>query len=359
MKKRLLGLIVCPFCRGSFRLASFRYEGSEVVDGSLKCKCSCYPVIGGVPRILPSSLWHDLVSSYPRFFERYGSRFPASSFGGSSASHVAAKRRTALGFGYEWKRFSKIYGVYEAQFLDWIAPLNQDFFGGRLVLDAGCGNGRHVYFSAKYGAEVVGVDLSGAVDVAYRNTRQFGSVHIVQADIYHLPFRMNTFDLGYSIGVLHHLPEPEEGFKRLVSVVKRGGLVHAWVYGKEGNSLLKLMDPVRKHVISRLPLGVARFIAFSVMLFLHPLIKFVYRPLNSFSLTRSFVERFPQNAFFYYLSKFSFEINYSILFDQFLAPVAYYYAKDEFASWFAGAGLRGVSIVWRNRNSWKGSGRKP
>src|SRR6185369_1559558 len=55
---------------------------------------------------------------------------------------------------------------------------------GRRVLDVGCGFGRHMYVASEYGAEVVGVDLSGGVEVAHRNVEGRPGCHVVQANIH-------------------------------------------------------------------------------------------------------------------------------------------------------------------------------
>jgi len=330
MKQKLLKIIVCPYCKISFKCDIFFKNKNEIIEGKLICKkCGrLYLIEKGIPRILPDKL-------------------------------TKIKEKTARGFAYEWKKFSKFFNSYEKQFLDWIYPVKKDFFNNKLVLDVGCGKGRHVYFSAKFGAkEVVGIDLSESVDIAYQNLKDLDNAHIIQADIYFLPFREKQFDYAYSIGVLHHLPEPEQGFKEMVRFVKNKGFVSAWVYGREGNMLLKLMNPIRKHILSNLPLSVLSVLSFIIMLFLHPFFKLLYKPLNEIKITKKIAGFLPQNDFFYYLSNFSFKQNHSILFDQFLAPVANYYTKEEFKKWFANAKLRNIQITWRNKNSWRGFAEK-
>jgi SAM-dependent methyltransferase len=113
----------------------------------------------------------------------------------------------------QWQVFDELEEHHEGQFRDWIAPVTPEFIRGRTVIEAGCGKGRHTRALARWGArEVVSVDLSEAVEVAYRNTRDLPNVHIVQADIYRLPLRP-IFDYGLSVGVLHHLPIPRR-FRR-------------------------------------------------------------------------------------------------------------------------------------------------
>src|SRR5438045_1571650 len=78
------------------------------------------------------------------------------------------------------------------------------------------------------------------------------SVHVIQADIYHLPLR-RVFDYAFSVGVLHHLPDPRDGFVDLASKVKSGGHISAWVYGAENNEwITRWIDPLRKNITSRI-----------------------------------------------------------------------------------------------------------
>ena len=369
MKKRLLEIIVCPYCKDKFSCKSFSerktgFSGKysvDIVEGLLTSKCGrWYPIVRSVPRVISDSLRPKIFPGFGDFFRKYGSQIPKSNAGVTEKISADEQFKTISGFGYEWTKFSKMHGEYELQFLDWMYPLQPSFFKGKLVMDAGCGTGRHSMISAKFGAEIVGVDLSESVEVAAKVTESIEKAHIIQTDIYKLPFKEGTFDFVYSIGVIHHLPNPQEGFRSIVSVTRKKGLVYAWVYGREGNILLKIMDPIRKHVISKLPHFIINVISLMIMLIVHPIIKLVYGPLNRNSQTRNFAQRvLPQNAFFYYMSKFNFNINHSILFDQLVAPIANYYTKEEFKKWFTDENLKDISLTWRNKNSWRGFGVRP
>jgi SAM-dependent methyltransferase len=104
---------------------------------------------------------------------------------------------------------------------------------GKLVLDAGIGAGRFADVLARWGATVVGVDLSYAVEAANVTFGQLPNVLVCQADIGNLPFRPATFDYIVSIGVLHHTPDTRRYFERLPRLLKPGGEIAIWVYPKE------------------------------------------------------------------------------------------------------------------------------
>lgn len=326
MKPSLLKFLACPKCKSDFECKIYSKD-KEIEEGTLICK-KCgreYPIINSVPRIL------------------------------TKASSSKIKKMTAKLFSYEWQSFSKLYELYKEQFLDWIYPIKPSFFKNKVVLDAGCGIGRHVYYSAKFGAkEIIGIDLSDSVYIARENTKDLPNVHIIQADIHNLPLK-KEFDFIYSIGVLHHLSEPERGFKKLLKHLKRKGTIFVWVYGKEGNYFLKILIPLRK-IVKRLPFWLIKFLSFFISIFLFPIVKIIYKPLNEIVLTKHLAMQLPQNPFFYYLTKFNFTQIISIVFDQLSVPIANYYSKDEFKKWFQNAKLKNIVISWRNKNSWRGSG---
>ena len=327
MRPSLLPLLACPSCKGSLSLTTSRASGDDVEEGSLACGCGRrYAIVRGIPRFVPTSLEED-------------------------------KRATADAFGWQWTHFDEITPDHEQQFLDWIAPVTAADFAGKLVLDGGCGKGRHLACAARFGAaQAVGVDLSDAVEAARRNVRSLPNAHVVQADMYALPFRDATFDLAYSVGVLHHLPDPKGGFDALVRLVKPAGRMVAWVYGRENNGwIVHAVTPFREHVASRLPRRVLDAIATALTaLALWPAVKLVYGPLHRAAPALS-AKVLPYEAYLAYASRFSFRELRTIVFDHLVAPTAFYIPREEFEAWFRREDLEPPTIGWHNRNSWRGT----
>lgn len=115
---------------------------------------------------------------------------------------------------------------------------------GKLVLDVGCGMGRFAEVATRWGAHVVGIDLSLACEVAEENLRNRQAVFF-QADVFKLPFAPESFDYIYSLGVLHHTPDCKAAFQVLPRLLKPGGRIAIWLYSKY-NNWYKMSDIYRK-----------------------------------------------------------------------------------------------------------------
>lgn len=104
------------------------------------------------------------------------------------------------------------------------------------ILEVGYGAGIDFTQWLRAGARATGIDLTPE---AFDNTRNciqiYGLPHpedIRVGDAENLPFESNTFDLGYSFGVLHHTPDTIKAIGELVRVVKPGGDVKIMIYNR-------------------------------------------------------------------------------------------------------------------------------
>jgi SAM-dependent methyltransferase len=84
-------------------------------------------------------------------------------------------------------------------------------------------------------------------------------VHLVQADLFAMPFRPETFDVAYSIGVLHHTPDPATAFQRVAKALRKGGMLAVYIYSRHGSAHhgSDLLRVVTTRLPARLMLGLS------------------------------------------------------------------------------------------------------
>jgi SAM-dependent methyltransferase len=108
--------------------------------------------------------------------------------------------------------------------------------------------------------------LIKALEVAKKNLKGFNNCKFYQASIERIPIKNNSMDFGYSLGVLHHIPDTFAGIKSCVEKLKRGAPFLAYIYYAFDNkplwfkALWQLSDIIRK-IISKLPFRLKLFIS--------------------------------------------------------------------------------------------------
>lgn len=323
---------MCPFCAAGLSLSVKHAEDKEIIDGELSCaKCGrVFSIERGIPRFA------DLKSVDNE------------------------KQETAANFGWQWTHFTQSDSLYEEQFLGWLKPVTPEFFRDKVVLEGGCGKGRHTQLAAQWGAvDVIGVDLSEAVETAYLSTRQLPNAHVIQADIYSLPVAP-LFDYAFSVGVLHHLPDPKSGFESLASKVKPGGHISAWVYGAENNAwITSLVNPVRERLTSKIDQRVLLHLSKIPAASIYLATKLIYGPLNQTRAGSSIARHLFYNEYFKAIAPFGWREQHTIVFDHLVAPTAFYLSRTEFETWWRELKTADTVITWHNKNSWCGFGRIP
>jgi SAM-dependent methyltransferase len=188
MNDQLLQWIRCPRCRANLSVGS---NSDRLVCTS--CGAS-YPVLLAVPRL-------------------------------AGEGYVAS-------FGRQWNRYDVARPDEDEAVFRVKTGVEPSDLRGALVLDAGCGGGRYARLLGERGANVVGVDLSAAVEKAGSLCASLANVQIVQADLLDLPVAAGAFDFAFSIGVMHHSPDPRRAFSQVARCVKPGGRMAVWLYRK-------------------------------------------------------------------------------------------------------------------------------
>ena len=247
-------------------------------------------------------------------------------------------------FGYSWDRYADLLPAHEEQFLRWTA-LDKNFWRGKRFLDGGCGIGRNSYWPMTYGAVGgVAVDIdTRTLGRARQNLAPYPTMEVREQSIYDVS-EAEAFDVAFSIGVVHHLSDPDAAAARLTRAVKPGGHVLVWLYGRENNGwIVRFFNPLRHALFSRLPLKLVHILSW-------PLTALLWLALRV---------GFPPGAYYRLIRGFSFEHLRAIVFDHMIPRIALYYTRAEAESLLARAGLEDIRATWVNENSWSVTGRKP
>jgi SAM-dependent methyltransferase len=223
MQRKLLQILVCPKCLGELSCAVSTESENGIDTGTLTCNgCKkSFEINAGIPRFVESDNY-------------------------------------ASSFGYQWNRFKaeqidSLNGtrLSERRFYS-ETGWTKDWLQNKWILDAGCGAGRFLDVASKNtSCEVVGVDISNAVDAAHATLSDRENVHLVQASIYELPFRDGAFDGCYCIGVIQHTPDPAKALRSLPRLVKEGGRLAVTIYERKPWTPLNtkyLIRPLTKRV---------------------------------------------------------------------------------------------------------------
>jgi len=203
MKEDLLQILREPDTGAALELAVSESRDGEFWGGKLRSVATGkeYPIRAGIPRFVPTD---DYTTS----------------------------------FGLQWNRFSQVQldsvnrGRYShrrfAQEVGW----TENQLNDQWVLDGGCGSGRFAEIAAELGGRIIAFDYSSAVDAAAFNLRAHRNVHYVQGDLLHPPIEARSLPFAYSIGVLHHTPDPGAALASLLDLLRPGAAFAVTIYGK-------------------------------------------------------------------------------------------------------------------------------
>ena len=322
MKPSLLAYLACPSCRADLTVVHDTMSGGEIVSGALRCTgCAQeFPIDDGLPVFVTTE-------------------------GDPSVE------QTTDGFARNWIHFNEVIIAEERLnddlFRDWIAPVDPAHFHDKAVLEVGCGMGRWLSVASRYAPrDLIGLDYSRAATAAHNNTRMLPHVHVVRADLFHMPFK-RVFDHIYSIGVIHHTPDPAGGFDEMAKKIVDDGSISCWVYGREGNDwIINYLNPFRTQVSTKLPHSALAALTKVAALGLYGASK-VYSRLPAPVLEHLFYADYIKH-----LARYPRKYMEHIVYDHLVPEIAEYVPKEEVERW-AQKNHLAYRISQRNGNSWR------
>jgi len=189
-----------------------------------------YPIVDCVARLTA-----ELAHKHRQWLAEYGLTPP------SNSAEQFQDESSVDSFGFQWAWIGDMRS--EADLRMRVAERfgrRPDDFAGEKVLDAGAGAGDQTRYLNDHGADVVSIDLSGAIEVVASKMRMRSGWIGVQGDITMLPFAERTFDVVYCEGVIQHTRDSAATVNELVRVTRPGGTILATHYVRnEPKSLLR------------------------------------------------------------------------------------------------------------------------
>ena len=157
---------------------------------------------------------------------------------------ICSQKNYTENFGIQWNKFIKTQIDNETTGLN---LSRQRFFAetrwdqqdltGQCILEVGSGAGRFSSVVLKHtNATLYSVDYSDAVTANFKNNSQIAPdrFNLFQASVYELPFKNNSFDKVFCLGVLQHTPDFEASIKELIGKAKQGGEIVVDFYPIKG-----------------------------------------------------------------------------------------------------------------------------
>ena len=169
---------------------------------------------------------------------------------------------TVQGFGEEWHAFDQTElpeAEAQAHFDAYFAPFRWDLVGPQSMgFDMGCGSGRWAKRLAPHVGHLHCIDPSSALEVARRNLAELNNVSFHQAAVDAVPLPPGSMDFGFSLGVLHHIPDTAAAIKSCVALLKPGAPLLLYLYYRFDNQPVWFrglwhLSELGRALISRLP----------------------------------------------------------------------------------------------------------
>ena len=267
-------------------------------------------------------------------------------------------KQVVAGFGDEWSRFDQS-ALDEAE----LRRMFDNYFNifpweelpaGSVGFDLGCGTGRWARLVAPRVGLLHLIDPSDAIEVARRNLDGVENCDFHRASVDNIPLDDESCDFGYSLGVLHHVPDTQAGIRACVAKLKGGAPFLLYLYYRFDNKpawfrVLWAISNAGRIVVSRLP----HFVRYIVSQVLAALVYFPLARLAKFLESRGVrVANFPLSQY----RNNSFYTMRTDALDRFGTRLERRFTKEEIRAMMEHAGLE--NILFSETSFWTAVGYK-
>ena len=255
-------------------------------------------------------------------------------------------KNTVEGFGDEWSRFDQSDLPEDEQkllFDEYFSVFPWENISKESVgFDLGCGSGRWAKSVAPKVKKLICIDPSSALDIAKKNLSNFDNCEFQSTTVDDISIDNNSMDFGYSLGVLHHVPNTEMGIKQCVEKLKKGAPLLLYLYYRFDNRpfwfrfIWSVSDLFRK-IISKMPYGL-RYIFSQIIAVV------IYFPL---ARTSFYMEKLNLNVSNFPLSSYknlSFYTMRTDALDRFGTRLEQRFTRDEIKIMMENAGLENIKF---------------
>lgn len=259
------------------------------------------------------------------------------------------KNATINDFGNQWQ----IHGSLETDY--WTSDeLFRDHFENQIppfrtlrekvVVDIGSGSGRILKMLDRYQPKcLIGIEPSHGFKILKQNTRSLSNLKLYNQSAERFRLKAKA-DFAISLGVIHHIPNPDCALKNIYNNLADNGVFIMWVYGFENNQLYVLFQFLFRRLIRLVPDRILDKISFVVTYILDAYL---------FLSKKLFLSKLPLTLYLNNLfSKCGREQKKYIVFDQLNPVYAKYYRREELIALLRNAGFTKIHLFHRHSYSW-------
>jgi len=262
----------------------------------------------------------------------------------NNASNI--DKKTVSSFGNEWTRFNQ-KGMLEEESMRIFDNYFSLFPWNKITSDSegfdmGCGSGRWARYAASRVGHLNCIDPSSAIDVAKKTLNDCKNVTLIRGSVSDSQLKKNSQDFGYSLGVLHHVPDTQKAINSCVELLKVDAPLLLYLYYAFDNKpffykfIWRVSDIIRS-VISKLPISIRNI--FTDLIFL-----FVYVPFFFVSKTAERLGINPENIPLSYYRNHSFYTMRTDSRDRFGTPLEQRFTRAKIKAMMIESGLKDIQF---------------